>query len=77
MKYFYLSIFILLSGCTSQSLKDEFADAAIEALTGNDYSRNPSSCLAIKQRCGSNGNHQEWYQEWYQENGMLACACNK
>jgi hypothetical protein len=72
LKYFYLSTILLLSACSTQSLKDQLTDTALEAITGKEYSRNSSSCPLIKKKCGTNGN----YQEWYQDNGKLACACN-
>jgi hypothetical protein len=72
LKYLYLSIVILVSGCSSQSLEEQLTDTALEAITGKEYSRNTASCARIEKRCGTHGN----YQEWYQDNGKLACACN-
>ncbi|MGL1957848.1 MAG: hypothetical protein OCD00_11095 [Colwellia sp.] len=72
MKYIYLLVFLLVSGCSSQSLKDQLTDTAIEAITGKDYSRDYAHCPRIKKGC-ANGN----YEEWPQENGKMACACNK
>jgi hypothetical protein len=72
LKYIYLLVIFVLSGCSSQSLKDHLTDTAFEAVTGKEYSRNSSSCPLIKKKCGANGN----YQEWYQDNGKLVCACN-
>jgi len=71
MKYIFLIAILLLSGCSSQSSKDQLADIVFEAVTGKDISRNSASCSELKRRC-TGGN----YEEWPQQNGQIGCVCN-
>ncbi len=71
MKKLSLLILVLLSGCASQSIKEQVEDNLFEAATGKDYSRNPAHCENIKRQCA----HQD-YAQWIQKNGLIACACN-
>lgn len=71
MKYISILVLILISGCTSQSFSERTADKVLRAITGQEYSRNSSECLRIKNSC-QQGN----YTEWLLENGKKACACN-
>lgn len=72
MKYIYVVIILLLSGCSSQSSTGRFHDDILKSVSGNEVSRNPSKCPNIKSQClGGN------YEEWLQQNGQKACACNK
>ncbi|ALS97033.1 hypothetical protein [Lacimicrobium alkaliphilum] len=71
MKYLFLATALFLSGCASQSIKEQVEDSLFEAATGKDYSRNPAHCERIKRQCA----HQD-YAQWNQKNGQIACACN-
>ena len=71
MKFIFLVFLLIMSGCSTQSLKEQIADTTFGAITGSDYSRNPASCPRIRMQCAG-GN----YEEWIQDNGQLACACN-
>ncbi len=76
MKYLSLLTIILISGCSSQPISHQIANAILssvfEGATNTDISHNAASCPNIKRSC-SDGN----YQEWLQKNGQKACACNK
>jgi len=71
MKYLSILFILLLSGCSSQSFKEQVTDQIFEQATGNEYSRNAAQCPSIKRQC-SGGK----YEEWTKENGQKACACN-
>lgn len=75
MKYLFLVIIILISGCSSQPVSHQIVNAifgeVFEKATKKDVSYIAAHCPDVKQNC-SNGK----YQEWYQQNGKKACACN-
>jgi hypothetical protein len=76
MKYLFLLIFVLISGCSSKSVGHQVFDVAIgkvfEKATNTDVSYNAANCPNVKRTC-SHGK----YREWFQKNGKKACACNK
>jgi len=67
-----LMISLMLAACSSTNVNENIAEIAIEALADVDISYNAAQCPAVKNKCGMNGNDEEWLQD----NGQLTCACN-
>ncbi|MFT6207081.1 MAG: hypothetical protein ACJA0T_000985 [Colwellia sp.] len=63
-------VIVLISGCSSSSLKEIITSNAIEAVTNKKVSYNGAQCVEIYKHC-----ELDKYEEWLQ-NGKTACACN-
>ncbi|MBL4940886.1 MAG: hypothetical protein JKY81_04400 [Colwellia sp.] len=69
-KLVWLLLPLMLTACSSTTLKEQLKASAVTATTGIPVGYSEAQCRNM--RCDAG---QE-YVEWRQNNGQLACACN-